>query len=112
MAANIGQYRALQIFVLEEDRAPGMAGLYAGQICPQGVGIVEAGGFIDIERRIRIGPALFIGWQRKHALPDPHLGGNRRAERGKHPRQQHGKTRTSLHKSPFPLAVCGTGRRE
>jgi len=105
MAADIGQHRTLQVFVLEEDRAPRVVCPYARKIRAQRIGIIEAGRFIDIEWWVWVGLAFFICRQRHCALPDLHLSCSRPANRKEHSHQQQRTERASLHQ---PLASdCG-----
>ena len=55
VAANVGQYGALQVFILKKDRAPVLINSPAGQIVAQGVRVVEAIGSELVEGRVGIG---------------------------------------------------------
>jgi len=74
MPADIRQYGALQVFVLQVDGPPVVRRATIGQVLAQRVRIVEAGGGELVERRIAVGQPFFVGWQGEGAFPNPDLG--------------------------------------
>ncbi len=79
VAADVGQDGTFQVFVFEIDGAEVVLAAFAGEFFAQRVGIVEARGGLLIERRIRIGIALFGDGKGERAFPDADLSacGNR-----------------------------------
>jgi hypothetical protein len=73
VSSQVWEDRALQVLVFEDDGSPGVVGFCAGQTGPKSVGIVELGGRIHIEGRIRIGLPFLVGGQRDRAHGDSGL---------------------------------------
>src|ERR1700730_8191536 len=74
VAANVRQYRAFQVLILQVDSAPVMFDAAVSQVIAQSIGIIEAVCGQLIKRRIRIGQTFFVSRERQDPQPDLYLG--------------------------------------
>jgi len=87
VAAEVGQDDDPEVLVLEVEGAPARRRAPVGQVLAQRVGIVEAPRLEDVEGRVDVGEALFVGREVEVVLPHAHRRGGHLS--GRH-RRDHG----------------------
>ncbi len=94
------------MLVLELQGAVADEGLAAGQLLAKRVGIAVAAGEEEVEGRVGVGRALFVGGQLEGAGADPHRSGGQAAD-GRQRAEQAGESRPEGNRSEAPGEVWG-----
>ena len=75
VAADVGQYRALEVLVFQVDGAPGGVHSGVGNVLAQRIGVAEFCRGELVEGRIRVGTPFLISGESEHILPHADIGG-------------------------------------
>jgi len=102
VAALVGEHHHPQVLVLQVQRAVADDRLLPGEGVAERVGVVEAAGGEEVERRIDVGRALLVGGKVDRGLPGFHLGGRGRSqEEGRGEEKQFRLSISVVHRPPL-----------